>query len=290
MTNHSNDSADENDGKYSTDQQMTFDSLLRTSLRERAEHEQILSDSVDNQQKSSDSKSRKKTTRTSDNQEQEESENNQRTALATSIGKAHASNSPSLKLASGETRAIGHHTTYELARTDIGSQTYYYVAQTTDKSYERHHAQLAIKDFGTTWSYDILEPDQEAIQHAVGEQRQRDLRAGQDPVEWITDAQFETVSDWYRSRTELELLNLEQKHRKGEKTIQVVDQYLVADVDKERLLSGGDLQELTDRQVTVVFENLIDIISPKLDLLPALDTDLRRRIEYPLIAEITFSD
>lgn len=155
MTDHSNDSADENDGKYSTDQQMTFDSLLKTSLRERAEHEEMLSDSVDKQQ-SSESISGKKTARTSDEKEREESASNQRRALATSIGKAHVSDRPSLKLAGGETKAIGYHTTYELARTEINKRTYYYVVQTTDQSYEQHHAQLAIKDFGTTWSYDIL--------------------------------------------------------------------------------------------------------------------------------------
>lgn len=287
MTNHSNDSADENDGKYSTDEQMTFDSVLKTSLRERAEHEQILSDAGDNQQQSSESKSDKKTTQTSDDPEREESASNQRTALATSIGKAHVSNRPSLKLAGGETKAIGHHTTYELARTDVNNITYYYVAQTTDQSYERHHAQLAIKDFGTTWSFDVPEADSEAIQHAIEKQRQRDLRVGREPVEWLTSAQLDTVSEWYQSRTELELLNLEERNRKDEK-IHVVDQYLVVDMDKDMLLSGGDLQELTDRQVTVVLENLIDIVHPNVNLLPTLDTNLRQRIEYPLLAKITF--
>jgi len=56
------------------------------------------------------------------------------------------------------------------------------------------------------------------------------------------------------------------------------------------LLSGGDLQELTNRQVTVVLENLINIVHPNLDLLPTLDTNLRQRMEYPLLAQITFDE
>ncbi|MFC7230565.1 hypothetical protein ACFQMM_02700 [Saliphagus sp. GCM10025308] len=264
MTDDSYDSADENDGKYSTETEMTFEGLLKTSLRERAEHKQILSDAAENPQQSSESKFGEKTTRTSDEQEREESASNQRMALATSIGKAHVSNRPSLTLAGGETKAIGHHTTYELARTDVNNRTYYYVAQTTDQSYERHHAELAIKDFGTTWSYDVPEADQEAIQQAIREQRQRDLRAGREPVEWLTSAQLDTVSEWYRSRTELEFLNLEERHRKDEESIHVVDQYLIADMDRKMLLSGGDLRELTDRQVTVVLENLIDIVHPNI--------------------------
>lgn len=289
MTNHSNDSADENDGKYSTDQQMTFDSLLKTSLRERAEHEQTLSDSGDNQQQSFESKSGKKTTPAADDQEREESASNQRTALATSIGEAHVSDRRS-KLAGGETKAIGHHTTYELARTTINNQTYYYVAQITDQSYERHHAQLAIKDFGTAWSYDIPEPNQEVLQHAIGDQRQRDIQMGQDPVKWLSDAQLDQVSEWYRSRTGLKFHSFEERHRKDEEKIHVIDQYLVADLDKELLLSGGDLQELTDRQITVLFENLLEIVHPNVDLVPTLGTDLGRRIEYPLLARITFDD
>ncbi|MFC7238891.1 hypothetical protein ACFQS4_11755 [Saliphagus sp. GCM10025317] len=290
MTDDSYDSADENDGKYSTETEMTFEGLLKTSLRERAEHKQILSDAAENPQQSSESKFGEKTTRTSDEQEREESASNQRMALATSIGKAHVSNRPSLTLAGGETKAIGHHTTYELARTDVNNRTYYYVAQTTDQSYERHHAELAIKDFGTTWSYDVPEADQEAIQQAIREQRQRDLRAGREPVEWLTSAQLDTVSEWYRSRTELEFLNLEERHRKDEESIHVVDQYLIADMDRKMLLSGGDLRELTDRQVTVVLENLIDIVHPNIELLPALDTNLRQRMEYPLLARITFDE
>ena len=43
MTHHSDhDSADENDGKYSTDERMTFDSVLKSSLRERDENREIL--------------------------------------------------------------------------------------------------------------------------------------------------------------------------------------------------------------------------------------------------------
>jgi hypothetical protein len=290
MTDDSYDSADENDGKYSTETEMTFEGLLKTSLRERAEHEQILSDAGDNQQQSSESKFGEKTTRTSNEQEREESASNQRTALATSIGKAHVSNRPSLTLADGETKAIGHHTTYELARTDLNNRTYYYVAQTTDQSYERHHAELAIKDFGTTWSYDVPEAAQEAIQQAIKEQRQRDLRVGREPVEWLTSAQLDTVSEWYQCRTESEFLNLEERHRKDEESIHVVDQYLVADIDRKILLSGGDLQELTDRQVTVVLENLIDIVHPNIELLPALDTSLRQKIDHPLLANITFDE
>lgn len=290
MTNQSNDSADENDGKYSTDEQMTFDGLLKTSLRERAEDEQIQSDSIDTQQQSFESESSTKTTRTPDNPEREETATNHRAALAESIGKAHVSDRPSVKLAGGETKAIGHHTSYELARTNVNKETYYYVAQTTDQSYERHHAKLAIKDFGTTWSYDVPEANHEVIQQVVREQRQRDLRVGREPVEWLTDAQLDAVSEWYQSRTELEFLSFEERHRKDDESIHVVDQYLIADLDKEMLLSGGDLRELTDRQIDVVVENLIDIVDPNIDFLPTLDTDLRRRIEYPLLAKIVFDD
>jgi hypothetical protein len=113
---------------------------------------------------------------------------------------------------------------------------------------------------------------------------------GGEPVEWLTDAQLDAVSEWYQSRTDLEFFSFEERHRKDEESIHVIGQYLIADLDKEMLLSGGDLRELTDRQVNVVVESLIDIVDPNIDFLPVLDTDLRRRIEYPLLAKIMFDD
>lgn len=113
---------------------------------------------------------------------------------------------------------------------------------------------------------------------------------GQEPVKWLSKTQLDLVSEWYRSRTGLEYHNFEERHRKVEENIHVVGQYLVADLDGEMLLSGGDFRELTDWQSIAVFENLIDIVRPNVDLVPALGTGLRRRIEYPLLAKIIFED
>jgi hypothetical protein len=287
MTSHSNDSADENDGKYSSDQQMTFETLLKSSLRERSNHEQMSSQSVENQNHSFEAKSDENATKTSSKQQDEEPASNQRKAIAKSIGNAHASDQYS-KLAEGQTKAIGHHTTYKLARTSIDNETFYYVAQVTDQSYDRHHAQLIIKDFGTSWSFDVAEPNKEILQNVIAEQRRQDIRVGKDPVEWLTENQLDRVSEWYQSRTSLEFASLEERYRKDSEDIQVIDQYLIADQDQNTLLSGHDLQNLTERQITVVLENLLNVISPNLDLPVSLETDIQQRTKYPLFGEIGF--
>jgi len=119
MTDHSNDSADENDGKYSTDQQMTFDSLLKNESSSEQSMKKC-SDSVDKQQSSesiSGKRPREPLTRRSEKNQLVISEG----LWLHQLGK-HTYRIVHLKLAGGETKAIGYHTTYELARTEINKE------------------------------------------------------------------------------------------------------------------------------------------------------------------------
>ncbi|WP_276412399.1 hypothetical protein [Haloarcula halobia] len=199
MTDYANDSADENDGKYSTETEMTFEGLLKTSLRERDEPEQTPTETVEVKQQAPASNPEPSTSQATET-EREDSASLQRTKLAETIGK-HVSNGASKSLVEAKTNAIGHQTTYSLAKTTIDQQTYYFVAQITDQSYQPHRAQLVIKDFGKSWSFEHPDVPVDGIRRAIGDQRQRDMRAGKTPVERLSDGQVETVRDWYQNRS-----------------------------------------------------------------------------------------
>ncbi|OAQ53964.1 hypothetical protein HTG_00105 [Natrinema mahii] len=293
MTPHPNhDSADENDGKYRADEEITFEGVLKASLRERAEHQKTLDNLVKKDRgpapSEPDTKKHRKQSRDVAAQQREETASTEREELATAIGEAHAAKRSSSPIASGETTQIGLHTTYEFTNTKIDDQTYYYVAQTTVESYEHHEGTLAVKDFGTEWSYSVPSIDTEALQNVIARRRQEDLRAGREPVAWLTENQIDAIEKWYLARTESELFTLEEDpHREG-RTVHVFDQYFVADVAEEALTVGTDLDELTDRQVNAVLESLLTLVETKTDLPSVLYDDLRESIDYPLLARITF--
>jgi len=287
MTDYANDSADENDGKYSVESEMTFEGLLKSSLREQDNPEQAPMGAGDVEKQASTSNAGTSSSEVPE-MEREDSASPQRIDLADTIGERVAEQAS--KLVEGKTNAIGHQTTYTLAETTIDQQTHYFVAQITDRSYQRHKAELAIKDFGTSWSYEPIEPPGDAIRHAIRRQRQRDLRAGKTPVEWLSDDQLETVGDWYQNRAEIAFNGVGERYGKSDDEIEVYDQYLVADLDIEELLLGGDLSGLTERQTIVVRENIREIVSPNLTVPQSLAEYFQQNVDYPVFGRVVFDE
>lgn len=286
------DNADETDGKYSTDEKMTFEEVLKSSLRERAEQQETLDELVEKDRGATpperEAEKRREHRREAAKQQREEIDSEEREALATAIGEAHVSTQPSYRIATGETDRIGLSTAYEFAKTTINDRTYYYIVQITEQSYKQHEATLAVKDFGTEWSYSIPTIDTDALQDAIARQRQADLRQKREPVAWVTESQIDTIEKWYQARTESALLALEERSRREGCTVHVLDQYLVADVDEESLVVGNDLEELTNRQINVVIESLLNLVKVDTDMPPVLYEDVPKSIDYPLLAQITF--
>lgn len=293
MTLHpDHDAADENDGKYTTDEKMTFDEVLKSSLRERTVDRERLNDLVEkNRSKTpteSETESRADQSQRDGDQQREDSASNARKAIATAIGKAHVSDQPRHRLASGETTKIGHDTTYELARTEINDVTYYYVVQNTDQCYATHQGKLAVKEFGTEWDYTVPDVNPEALETVIAQQRRADLRADREPIAWLTDEQYEAVNDWYQSAIDLELGSLEEVPRKREETVHILDQYLVVDLDEPSLGVGGGLQGLSDRQAELVREEILRLVRANTALPKAIIDHLRESVAYPLLARVTF--
>ena len=296
MTLHPDrDSADENDGKYRTNEAMTFEGVLKTSLRERAEHKATLDDLVKKDRGPTPLERREEKRRNerqaTAKREREEIARREYEALADAVGDAHTSDQadhPSFEIATGETTQIGLHTTYEFATTEIDDQRYYYLVQITQRSYQNHHGELAVKGVGKELSYAPLSISATSIQNQIDRQRKEDLRANRDPVAWLTDAQLETIDEWYRARVMSELHLLEHRLERSDLTVDVLDQCLVVDADEESLLIGNDLRSLTSRQRTVVTESLAEIVEANVELPLVLYTDLHQSADYPLVAEIVF--
>lgn len=287
MTNQPNDGADENDGKYSSDDEMTFENLLKMSLRKNEAQTNDTSRQHDSQTTKTQTAS--ESTQDACRSEQEDSASEQRTAIAKQIAQTHTSGT-TRELASGQTSAVGQYTTYEFKTSTIENETYYYLAQTTDRSYERHLAKLAIKDFGTTWDVEPPDVHSDAIQRAVKNQRYRDLKAGKEPVSYLSNAQQAEVATWYQSRVDFGFDTLEYTPQKFEDTVHVIDEYLLLDLSEEELLLGSDLTGLTNQQATVIIENLLSIIRKDIELSPSLADDIHHRFEYPLLGKLSFDD
>jgi len=288
MKDQSNDGSDENEGKYSTDQEMTFEDVLKQSLREDDESNWNHSDSSKTHQLESGISSRD--TENSSKQEREESDSARRVEFAEAIAETYTPQGPPLSLAHGETGAIGLETTYDLGKATVNDQTVYFIGQNTIRSPDRFSGTLAIKDFGETWGYDVLDVDPAALKVAFGEQRRDDYRACRDPVDQLSESQLEAVVRWYQQRTKLELHGIKTGQRHDDSSFYLFDRYLVVELDRSDLLVGGELRELSDRQTTIVQQSLFDIVKPNIEVPPAIVQDLRRRIEYPLIAKVVFQD
>lgn len=287
MTDQPDDGADENDGKYSSDEEMTFENLLKMSLRKTESQSNGASREPTTQTSSTEQVS--ETAQNARRLEREESASERLTAVAEQIAQAHTTGT-TRELASGQTSAVGQHTTYEFNTSTIENDTYYYLAQTTDRSYERHLAKLAIKDFGTEWDVDPPDVCPDAIQRAIKNQRYQDHKAGRKPVSYLSDAQRTEVATWYQSRVDFGFDTLEYTPRKYEDTVHVIDEYLVLDLSEEELLLGKDLTGLTSQQATVIIENLLTIIRPDIDLTPALADDIHQRFKYPLLGKLSVGD
>lgn len=287
MSEDSNDSADENEGKYSTDEEMTFEGVLKSSLRSESPLEQTPPESSDTSHQVSRSTSRSQEASNADESSREDSDESQRTVVATRLAEAYADGDPKC-LVSGETGEIGLHTEYELARSNVGEDDYYYLAQVTDRSYNPHRSELVVKDFGLEWSYDVLELDTVAIQRVIEKQRRQDFQAGSDPVEYLTEAQATDVVQWYQDRSGLALYPLKEPSQRDLDAIHLLDQYLVVDMDKRELLKGGDLDLLTERQRRVITTNLLGLVRRSIDVPLAVERDIQNRFEFPLMAELTF--
>ena len=296
MTLHPDrDSADENDGKYSTDEAMTFEGVLKTSLRERAEHKETLDDLVEKDRGPTPLERREEKRRNerqaTAKREREETATREYEALALAVGEAHTvdqADHPSFEIATGETTEIGLHTAYELATTEIDDQRYYYLVQITHRAYQNHHGELAVKGVGKELSYAPPAISATSLQNQIDRQRKKDLRANRDPVAWLTDAQLETIDEWYVARVMSEFHLLEHRLERSTLTVDVLDAYLVADTDEENLLIGNDLQTLTSRQRDVVTESLAEIVDANIELPLVLYADLHQTADYPLVAEIVF--
>lgn len=293
MTLHpDHDSADENDGKYCTDEKMTFDEVLKSSLKEQSDDRERLDDLVERDRTESSSMSDIET-RTEQSQrdgdhQREDSASNARTSLATAIGQAHVSDQRRHRIASGETTQIGQHTTYQFARTKINDSTYYYVVQNTDQCYTTHQGKLAVKDFGTEWDYTVPDVNAEALETVIAQQRRADLRADREPIAWLTDDQYEAVNDWYQAEIDLELCALEACPRQRDDTVHLLDRYLVVDRDEQSLGVGGGLQALTDRQADLVRGEILRLVQANIDLPQAIIDHLRESVDYPILARVTF--
>lgn len=287
MSEESNDSADENEGKYSTDEQMTFEGVLKTSLRSERPLEQTPPESSDNTGQVNRSTSPAQEASNTDESSREDSDESQRTVVATRLAEAYADGDPKC-LVSGETGEIGLHTEYDLARSNVGEDDYYYLAQVTDRSLNPLRSKLVVKDFGLEWSYDALEPDAVAIQRVIEKQRRQDFRAGRDPVEYLTEAQASDVAQWYQDRSGLALYPLKEPYQQDLDAIHLLDQYLVVDMDERELLKGDDLDLLTERQRRVITTNLLGLVRRSIDVPLAVERDIQNRFEFPLMAELTF--
>ena len=287
----SHDNADENKGKYDTDEEITFDRLLKKSLRERDENGEKLDDLVNKNRgltpPEREAKKANKQGRQDAKQQREEKASRKRKALADAIGEAHTSK-PSLRIASGETNKIGLYTTYEFARTKINNRTCYYIVQITDRSYERHDAKLAVKDFGTDWAYSVPELDTDALQKRIAQKRKEDLRAGREPVAWLTESQYGAIEDWYQRQVESALLCLEDQPRNHDDTISLLDHYLVVEGSKSVSRLGRYAQELTNKQKEIISRSLLDLVLTNTDLSVELYNCIQETIDQPLLAHIEF--
>ena len=293
MTLHpDHDAADENEGKYTTDEKMTFDDLLKSSLRERAGDRERLDDLVEKDRSKptheSEIETRPEQTQRDDKQQREDSASNAREELATAIGEAHLSDQLRHRIASGETTQIGHHTTYQFARTEINDTTYYYVVQNTDQCYATHHGKLAVKDFGTEWDYSVPDISAGALETIIAQQRRADLRADREPIAWVTDEQYKAINDWYQAEIDLELCVLEACPRQRDDTVHILDRYLVVDLDEQSLGVGGGLEALSDRQADLVREEILRLVQVNTALPQAIIDHLSETVDYPLLARVTF--
>ncbi|KAB1198132.1 MULTISPECIES: hypothetical protein [Haloferax] len=289
MTIHPDkDSSDETDGKYSTEEKMSFDNLLKASIRERADNQESLDNLVEKSRSAVTSQQPSEEPQAPKEQQREESASIKRQALSDGIGDAYTSDRPSLSLAAGETFRVGLHTTYELIRTTVDEDTYYAVIQVTDRSYARHDGVVSVRDFGADWGYSTLDVDDELLEDAISRQRKEDLREGREPVDWLTEEQYQAIQTWYRDRVESSLLLLEDYPRRHTKEVHVFDQFFVVDGNEAMGRLGMSLRSLSDRQTQVILTALSRLVWAQTDLPTQLRRHVRETIKFPLLALITF--
>ena len=292
MTLHPDeDSSDETDGKYSTDEKMTFNGLLKRSLSDRDDGSHQRAELVGNEESSSTlnstSESPRRKSQDAGESQREESPSAEREALATALGETHVSGQ-CFQIIAGETPHVGLHSDYEFARTKLDGQQYYYLVQITDQSYENHHGKLAVRDFGIDWDFIPAIIDSELLRNVFKQQRQADMRAGREPVDWLNDSQYEAVNEWYQERVEHELDLIEELPRERTENIQLLDRFLIIEASEAVLGVQRHLPDLSSRQAEVLKDGLPKFIGARTDLPPAVCNNLSESIDYPLIAQLTF--
>jgi len=282
------DSSDENDGKHSTDEEMTFDDVLKSSLRERNQQRETLDELVRTDRSSTEQEktNQVKQHNRAANRRQEEANSRRRKAIANAIGEKHFANNSHTRICTGETKRIGRKTIYEFAKVEVENETYYYIVQVTDQDH-RFKGKAAIKDFGVEWSYSPPSIDRNAVEEIIGRQRQKDIQQSRSPVSWLDQEQYQDLDEWYQSSVDSALLALETRTGKQEFDVRVLSQYLVADTDKSALLRR-ELRSLSERQIELVMKSMVEIVRPNLDIPPRLLSDLHQTYRYPLLAKMEF--
>lgn len=296
MTLHTEiERSDDNEGAYSTDEPITFHELTNKSTTNRSDQSESAADlSVDDASESNtdtdvgggaEEGGLAASRPTSSPSELSE----RRKRLADVVAHQHVESGPDQTLAStGVDGVAGEYTTFHFCSAEVSSTTCYYVLQRTLTRDRFTGVKNAVKDVGTSWDYRVPFIDAEKIAEAIQKVRHRDLRRGDDPVEFLTAEQIDAVQREYKRLAELKMNSLKDGVGDCKPDAYLFAQFVVFDISEvvfqERLRSHLSLRQLDVVQNALLAAVWNDLGGPQCGEYGVTDAPM----ECPVAVELTF--
>lgn len=293
MTLHNEiEQSDDDEGAYRTDKPITFDHLCKSTTSTSSVQSQPTdwsaddSSPPDSEATESAADSRMATSRPPSSRSKRST---QRKRLADAVAHRHVESGADQTLAStGVDGVAGKYTTFHFCMVEIDGTPCYYLLQRSLTGTRVAGVTTAVKAVGTNWEYRIPTIDGETLNEAIQKVRHRDLRDGDDPVEFLSDEQVDAIQREYTRLVELKMAGIEDASDDCSPVSYLFEQFLVFDVS-EVVFRARVGKYLSDRQLDIVVDRLLaavwtDLGGQRCNNVGVTDAPM----ECPVVVELIF--